>query len=86
MKKLTIMIVLNLFFIIACTSDKVVMKAKHGDVTYDHKFHSTTLECAHCHGDGKPEKIIMDKDKAHSMCIGCHIEKGTAPTKCKECH
>ena len=86
MKKLTLAFVVILFFTIACTSDKVLMLAKSGDVTYDHKFHSTTLECAHCHGDGEPEKIIMDKDKAHTMCLACHIEKGTAPTNCKECH
>lgn len=86
MKKLRTTLAFILFFIVACTSDKVVLKAKTGDVSYDHKYHSTNLACSHCHGEGKPDKIIMDKDKAHTMCVGCHTEKGIGPTKCEECH
>ena len=85
MKKLKVAFLLLMFATIACTSDYVVMKAKFGDIKFNHKVHSTTMECALCHGDGTPAKIAMDKDTAHTLCINCHTKK-SGPTECKECH
>lgn len=66
--------------------ESVVMKAKNGDVTFNHKKHSTSMECKTCHGEGAPAKITLDKDKAHGLCKKCHEEKKAGPTKCGECH
>jgi len=70
----------------AIAADTVVMKAKNGDVTFDHKSHSGTMDCKICHGDAKPGKVELDKDAAHALCKDCHSKKGAGPTKCGECH
>jgi len=66
--------------------DTVVMKAKNGNVTFNHKAHSTSMDCALCHGDGTPAKIEISKKVAHKLCKGCHKAKKQGPTKCKQCH
>ncbi len=67
-------------------ADTVTLKAKNGDVTFNHKAHGETLTCVPCHGEGTPAKIELDKDKAHALCKECHTTKGAGPTKCGECH
>ena len=64
----------------------VTLKAKDGNVTLDHKAHQKQ-GCKNCHGAGTPGKITLDKDKAHTLCIDCHKQKGgSAPAKCLDCH
>ena len=68
-------------------TDTAVLKAKNGDVTFNHKKHSADpASCKACHGDTKPGKLTMDKDAAHKLCKGCHDAKKAGPTKCGECH
>lgn len=70
----------------AFAADTVVLKAKNGNVTFDHKKHSTTNDCKTCHGEGTPAKLALGKDVAHKLCKGCHETKKAGPTKCGECH
>jgi hypothetical protein len=70
----------------AFAADTVVLEAKNGNVTFNHKKHSESMECKTCHGEGKPAKIELDKDKAHALCKKCHEDKQAGPTKCGECH
>jgi cytochrome c553 len=71
----------------AFAADTVVMKAKNGDVTFNHKKHSADpASCKSCHGDAKPGKLTLDKEAAHKLCKGCHESKKAGPTKCGECH
>ena len=68
--------------------DSVVLKAKDGNVTLDHKAH-TKQGCKNCHPGGKPGKIELTKDSAHKLCIDCHKEKAKGPAdekKCDACH
>ncbi len=72
----------------AAPPETVVLKAKPGDVTFSHKAHMKQ-GCKNCHGEGKPEKIALDKDKAHKLCTECHVEKKAGPQdgkKCTDCH
>ncbi len=63
----------------------VVLKAKEGDVTFDHTKHQK-LGCKSCH-PGAPAKITFEtKEKAHDLCVNCHKEKKQGPTECKDCH
>lgn len=84
--------ILGTFLIIVLTagsaiaSDNVVLKAKNGDITFNHKVHSGSMECKLCHGDSKPSKIELDKDKGHVLCKECHRKNGRGPTKCGDCH
>ena len=70
----------------AFAADTVVLKAKNGNVTFDHKKHSASGDCKGCHGDGTPAKLALGKDAAHKLCKGCHESKKMGPTKCGECH
>ena len=56
----------------AVAADTVVMKAKNGDVTFNHKAHSASGDCKACHGEGTPGKLTLGKDAAHKLCKGCH--------------
>ena len=65
------------------------LKAKMGDVTFNHKAHGEKQGCKACHATEPPAKFaIGGKDPAHKLCGGCHTEKkaGPAATKCMECH
>ncbi len=67
--------------------ETVVLKAKTGDVTFNHKAH-TKQGCKNCH-EGKPAKMELNKEKAHALCINCHKEKKAGPQdekKCAGCH
>jgi len=70
---------------VATAADTVVLKAKNGDITFNHKGHGEKLGCAACH-EGTPAKIELDKEKAHALCKECHASKGAGPTKCGDCH
>ncbi len=70
----------------ALAADTVVMKAKNGNVTFNHKEHSAAGDCKACHGEGTPGKLTLGKDAAHKLCKGCHETKKAGPTKCGDCH
>lgn len=87
MKKLLVATLLVLFTVApALAMDSVVLPAKNGDVTFNHKAHSEMMECKVCHGEGTPAKIDLNKDSAHALCKDCHKTKGAGPTKCGDCH
>jgi hypothetical protein len=69
----------------AMAVDTVVMKAKNGDVTFNHAAHNARLECKVCHAAGTPGKIDINKATAHRLCKGCHETKH-GPVKCGDCH
>lgn len=85
MKRCLVVVMLVAFAASAFAADTVVMKAKNGDVTFNHKAHGAKIDCKLCHGDGVPGKLVMGKDKAHSLCKDCHSKQG-GPTKCADCH
>ena len=70
----------------ALAADEVVLKAKNGDVKFNHAKHGAAGNCKACHGEAKPGKLALDKDAAHKLCKGCHTDKKAGPTKCGECH
>ena len=87
MKKLLVAALLVAFSSsFALAVDTVVLEAKNGNVTFNHKAHSESMECKVCHGEGTPAKIELDKEKAHALCKTCHADKGAGPTKCGDCH
>lgn len=65
---------------------KVTYKATNGNVTFDHQQHVGNNVCSSCHPTDPPAKIVLDKDKAHQLCKGCHQQNGTGPTQCNGCH
>ena len=87
MRKFAVALMVVFFAASAATAaDTVVLKAKNGDVTFDHKKHSSSGDCKACHGEGTPGKITLGKDAAHKLCKGCHESKKSGPTKCGDCH
>ena len=63
----------------------VVLKAKNGDVSFDHSKHADK-KCEVCHEGGKGGKMELGKDKAHGLCLECHKKEAKGPAKCAECH
>ena len=64
----------------------VALKAKNGDVTFNHKTHAAQ-KCTACHAAEAGGKIEgFNKDKAHALCKKCHETEKKGPTKCAECH
>ncbi len=87
MKKILACILLVLFVTsTAGAADMITLKAKTGDVTFNHKVHGDSVTCKPCHGDAAPGKLKLGKDAAHKMCKGCHDSKKAGPTKCFDCH
>ena len=92
MKKFAVVVVLLMFVaapLAAVAADTVTLKAKMGDVTFNHKAHGEKAGCKACHTAEPPAKFaIGGKDPGHKLCGGCHAEKkaGPQPTKCMECH
>lgn len=90
MKRLIVCAVLLLFVAApAIAADTVTLKAKMGDVTFNHKAHGEKVGCKACHPSDPPAKFaIGGKDPAHKLCGGCHTEKKAGPqaSKCMECH
>ena len=87
MKKVLAAVVMVAFAVSgAVAADELVLKAKNGDVKFNHKKHSASGDCKACHGEAKPGKLTLGKDAAHKLCKGCHETKKAGPTKCGECH
>ncbi len=87
--KRVIAVVVLLMFVAApvLAEDSVTVKSKTGNVTFNHKAHGGTGDCAVCHGSGTPGKLTLGgKDAAHKLCQGCHKVKKAGPTKCFDCH
>lgn len=86
MKKLLVAMMLVAFAAtIAVAADTVVLKAKNGDITFNHKVHGEKNACTVCHADAKGGKLTLGKDAGHALCKDCHAKNG-APTKCGDCH
>jgi hypothetical protein len=65
----------------------VVYDASMGKVSFNHAGHAERSECSSCHPTDPPQKIAIDKLKAHTLCTGCHkASDGSAPTTCSGCH
>lgn len=90
MKRMVVAAVLLAFIVcpaFAFGADTVTLKAKMGDVTFNHKVHGEKTDCKTCHGAGTPGKLNLGgKEPAHKLCMDCHKEKKAGPTKCNECH
>jgi c(7)-type cytochrome triheme protein len=90
MKRIVAVVVLLLFVAAPLmAADTVTLKAKNGDVTFNHKVHGEKAGCKACHPEATPGKMSLGgKDPAHKLCGGCHTEKKAGPqqNKCMECH
>lgn len=65
----------------------VIYEATMGKVTFNHAVHSASLDCSKCHPTDPPQKVVIDKEIAHTLCKDCHKEAGgNAPTACTGCH
>jgi predicted CXXCH cytochrome family protein len=42
--------------------------------------------CDACHTGETPTLLELDMNSGHTLCRGCHEEKGIGPTKCAGCH
>ena len=62
---------------------EVVLPAKPGNVTFNHKLHQGQ-GCKKCHGEGAPGKIALDQAKAHALCSECPKAKGKGPADVKD--
>ncbi|BDG06568.1 cytochrome c3 family protein [Anaeromyxobacter oryzae] len=63
----------------------LTLKAKQGDVTFNHKSHAAQ-KCEACH-PAVPQKVEpIGKDAAHKLCVECHKKEAKGPAKCAECH
>jgi hypothetical protein len=85
-KKILVAVVAVAFAAIANAAPppaEVVLPAKPGNVTFNHKAHQGQ-GCKKCHGEGAPGKIELNKDKAHALCSDCHKEKGKGPADAKD--
>lgn len=63
------------------------LPAKNGNVQFPHKEHMK-LGCKKCHETMPPQKIELNKEKAHKLCWSCHQEMGKGPNgkTCTDCH
>ena len=67
-------------------AEPTVLKAKNGNVTFNHKTHAAQ-KCETCHATAAGGKIEgFAKDKAHALCVECHKKEAKGPAKCAECH
>lgn len=65
--------------------ETVTLENKKGKITLPHKKHAATFACALCHGDATSGPFDLGQEKGHTLCKGCHQEKG-GPTACTGCH
>ncbi len=90
MKRIVAVVVLLLFVAAPVfAEDMITLKAKNGDVTFNHKVHGEKVGCKACHPTEPAAKFELGgKDPAHKLCTGCHAEKKMGPqaNKCMECH
>lgn len=76
----------------ASAADTIILPAKNGGIPFNHRKHaemsdSWAKRCTTCHPTMEGGKIPgFGKDMAHKNCRGCHEEKKTGPTKCRQCH
>lgn len=71
----------------ALAADEIVLNAKNGNVTFNHKKHQESLkDCKVCHEKGPGKIEGFGKDFAHKTCKGCHEQMKKGPTRCGECH
>ena len=68
------------------TLQTVIYKATNGNVSFDHQQHAGDNACSSCHPSEPAAKLVLDKDKAHQFCKGCHQEKSAGPTQCSGFH
>jgi predicted CXXCH cytochrome family protein len=64
----------------------VIYEVPFGQVVFNHEVHAVSLDCASCHGAEPQAKLVLGKEKAHELCIGCHKEMAAGPTQCSGCH
>lgn len=79
----------------------VTLKARFGDVTFDHAGHSKTIACKECHHKDEPgkeqacgachqkaasEQVCSRKTAFHKNCKGCHKAQQKGPVGCRDCH
>jgi len=64
----------------------LVLENKKGNISFSHKTHIDSVECAKCHGTEAPGLIALGKKNGHDLCQGCHKENNAGPTKCGDCH
>lgn len=60
--------------------------SRQGTVSFPHADHAGRLDCRLCHPTDPPKKILVDQSFAHATCTACHLNSGTGPTSCRECH
>jgi len=70
----------------AVSPETIVLEASYGNVTFPHAMHSSSYDCATCHGETTPGLFGLDKEKAHVLCKDCHKNTGSGPVDCKGCH
>ncbi len=90
MKKIATFVAAALLATAAVAADApaapVTLQAKTGNVTFNHKTHSSQ-KCEACHATPAGGKIEgFNKDKAHALCVECHKKEAKGPTKCADCH
>ena len=66
--------------------EMVTLEAKNGNITFPHQMHGQMFGCDACHTGETPALLELDMSSGHSLCRGCHEEKGAGPTKCAGCH
>jgi len=90
MKKITAvvaMLVVTAFAGAALAADVIDLPASMGKVSFNHKKHKESVkDCKKCHEKGPGKIAEMNKDWAHKVCKGCHVEMKKGPVGCKECH
>jgi predicted CXXCH cytochrome family protein len=63
----------------------VKYEVPRGTVTFDHPKHLEGRQCRDCH-DGPARKMVVDKQSAHTLCVGCHAARRAGPKACSGCH
>lgn len=70
--------------------EKVVIKARKGNITFTHKQHEENgllTDCTVCHDKDRGFKLgKQGMATGHSMCRKCHAENQAGPRDCDECH
>lgn len=91
MRRTVAPLVLSILFLLPALSSarmqqQLIFDTKNGKVVFTHSDHQDAeKDCAACH-TGEPGRIPgFNAEKAHALCIGCHVKKN-GPQKCEECH